>query len=287
MALNNFMANLGLENLLALLAVVVIGLPHGAFDGAIANQLGFRKQPYFLMRFLLLYIMMAVAVVFFWLAFPTVSLILFLLISTLHFGFGDARAKGGWFRWVQVIAHGAVVVVGISQFHKLEVDKIFSFLSGHETSLVWIVMDMLSIVFVPIFVIYTWQALLDKRWRPAFIELIILLIAFAFFPPLVGFALYFCCIHSTRHFLVLLRSLQIALRRNDFYVQAFIFTVVSWAVGCVVYWWCIDQMSGETALLRVVFVGLAALTVPHMILVDGFFRRHSESLRKLNKKDKI
>ena len=44
-------------------------------------------------------------------------------------------------------------------------------------------------------------------------------------------------------------------------------------MGGIAYWYCSEQMSGEAALLRVIFIGLAALTVPHMILVDGFFRR--------------
>jgi Brp/Blh family beta-carotene 15,15'-monooxygenase len=278
MAVDNLIAILGLQNLMALSAVVIIGLPHGAFDGAIASHLGFMKRPYFLTRFLFLYVLIAVSVVVLWLAFPVESLILFLLISVLHFGFGDARAICGWIRWVQVVAHGAVVVVGISQFHKLEVDKIFNYLTGQESTVVWIAIDVASMVFVPVFMIYAWQAFLDQRWRPAFIELNLLLLVFVFFQPLVGFALYFCCIHSMRHFLVLWRSLQIALRRNDFYFQAIAFTFASWILGGVAYWWCIDQMSGETALLRVIFIGLAALTVPHMILVDGFFRRRLEGV---------
>jgi hypothetical protein len=38
-------------------------------------------------------------------------------------------------------------------------------------------------------------------------------------------------------------------------------------------------MAVESALLRVVFIGLAALTVPHMIFVDGFFRANAGNSR--------
>ena len=278
MAIDNLITSLGQINLLALLAVVVIGLPHGAFDGAIAAHLGYIKRPHFLMRFLLLYILMTALIVALWLAFPIVSLIVFLLISALHFGFSDARAKCGWSRRVQVVVHGGVVVLGISQFHKSEVDKIFGYLIGHDPAIVWVAIDMASIVFGAFFIIYAWHALWNLRWRHGFIELTLLLLVFVIFPPLVGFALYFCCVHSLRHFLVLWRSLQIVFQNNNFYFQAITFTICSWIMGGVAYWWCTDQMSGETALLRVIFIGLAALTVPHMVLVDGFFRRRLESV---------
>ena len=276
MPVDNLMAILGLGNLLALLAVVMIGLPHGAFDGAIAAHLGHIRRPHFLMRFIILYILMTLSVVSLWLAFPVASLIVFLLISALHFGFGDASAKSGWFRCVQIVAHGGIVVLGISQFHSSEVDRIFGYLVGQDTTVVWMAIDTFSIILVPVFVIYAWQSLLDKRWRPAFIELNLLSLIFVFFPPLISFAFYFCCIHSVRHFLVLWRFLQKALQRNGFYFQAVTFTFASWLMGGVAYWWCIDQISEETALLRVIFIGLAALTVPHMVLVDGFFRMRLE-----------
>ena len=279
MSIDASIANLGLFNLLALLLVSLIGLPHGAFDSAIAAHLGYIGRPLSLMRFLLFYTLITALVVALWLIFPIVSLIVFLLISTIHFGLGDARAERGWFKWVQVITHGLTVVAGISQLHKSEVDKIFGYLIGHDTAMVWIAIDMMSIILVVSFVIYAWQSFWDTRWRYGFLELILLLLFFSILPPLVSFALYFCCIHSLRHLLILWRSLSSMYQFNDVYFHAISYTIASWIMGGIAFWWCAEQMSGESALLRVVFIGLAALTVPHMILVDGFFRRNSDSLR--------
>ena len=55
-------------------------------------------------------------------------------------------------------------------------------------------------------------------------------------------------------------------------------TVASWAAGAAALWWFADAGSVESVLLRVVFIGLAALTVPHMILIDGFYRQAKPSL---------
>ena len=46
-------------DLVALAAVVLIGLPHGALDGAIAMHLGFSRSILIFIRFLLLYVAMA------------------------------------------------------------------------------------------------------------------------------------------------------------------------------------------------------------------------------------
>ena len=62
--------------------------------------------------------------------------------------------------------------------------------------------------------------------------------------------------------------------------QAAAFTVASWAAGGAAIWWFADMANPEPVVLRVVFIGLAALTVPHMILVDGFFRRAGRTLKR-------
>ena len=61
-------------DLAALAAIVLIGLPHGALDGAIAIHLGFTRKLLHFMRFLVLYIAMAGLVVGAWLLAPTACL---------------------------------------------------------------------------------------------------------------------------------------------------------------------------------------------------------------------
>ena len=42
--------SLGWASLLGLAAVIFVGLPHGAFDGAVAMALGWAKQPWMIDR---------------------------------------------------------------------------------------------------------------------------------------------------------------------------------------------------------------------------------------------
>ena len=281
MVSNSIITSLGLINFLALSSIVIIGLPHGAFDGAIASYLGFSKRPGLFIRFLFMYITLTILVVALWIAFPTTSLIIFLGVSIIHFGLGDARVQNGWFRWVQAIAHGGIVITVIAQWHKSNVSKIFSYLTGEESLQVWIAIDILSIIVVTMIIIYAWQAICNRRHLVGLLEILFLILILSQLPPLVGFAIYFCCFHSVRHLLNIWRSINANLPRNNLYVQAIGYTLTSWISGWIAFSWCINQLSVEVSLLRVVFIGLAALTVPHMMLVDIFFRNHTVHLKKI------
>ena len=179
-------------DLAALAAIVLIGLPHGALDGAIAIHLGFTRKILHLMRFLALYIAMAGLVVGAWLLAPTVCLLGFLIISMLHFGAGDARHVTGWLRSAEILAHGGLVIVGISQIHHDKVDVIFGYLTGRDTALLWQCIDVLTVIVGMAVVVCLAQALWHRRWRGTAVELGALSVLFALTPPLVGFAVYFC-----------------------------------------------------------------------------------------------
>lgn len=267
-------------DLVALAAVVVIGLPHGALDGAIAIHLGFAKRLVPFLSFLVLYTAMSALVVGAWLLAPTVCLFGFLIISMLHFGTGDARQGTGWLRSAEIIAHGGLVIAGISQMSQPEVDVIFRYLTGQDTTLLWQGIDILTVIVGMAILVCFAQALWYRRWRGTAMELGALAILFAMTPPLVGFAVYFCCVHSARHVVGILRSLRGDMSRFAMINQAAAFTLASWVAGGLAIWWFADIDDPQPIVLRVVFIGLAALTVPHMILVDGFFRRSTRSLKR-------
>ena len=80
-------------NLIALLGVVFIGLPHGAMDGALAAHFGWLNRPSKAVLFLLSYIGLALLVVGSWMVAPVLIFVGFLGISLLHFGRGDSTSN--------------------------------------------------------------------------------------------------------------------------------------------------------------------------------------------------
>ena len=274
------LAIIPLPTLLALAAVVIIGLPHGALDGAIAIHLGFSKRLVSLLRFILLYVAAAALVVGAWMAAPAVCLLVFLVISMLHFGMGDARFLGGWQGLFEAVAHGGLVVVGISMMHREPVDVIFGYLVGGPTQAVWQALDIIAVIVAVALFFCLVQGVINRKWRAGLAELVLLATLFALTPPLVGFAVYFCLVHTLRHVRAILSRLGTGMSGLMVLSQVILFTLASWLAGGMAFWFLAETGDSESALMRVVFIGLAALTVPHMILVDGFFRRARRSLRR-------
>ena len=267
-------------DLVALGAVVLIGLPHGALDGAIAMHLGYANRILNFLKFIGLYVLMAGLVVGAWILMPALCLLGFLVISMLHFGAGDARHGTGWMRGAEIVAHGGLVVAGISQMHRPEVDIVFGYLVGGDTTFVWQGLDVMTAFVALALVVCIVQALWFRKWRGTAAELVLLAVLFAMVPPLVGFAFYFCCVHSARHIAGVFGSLRRHMSVASLGVQALVFTLASWFAGFAAGWWLVDVTNPEPTVMRVIFIGLAALTVPHMILVDGFYRRSTKSLKR-------
>lgn len=264
-------------NLIGLLAVVFIGLPHGAMDGALAIHLGWMNRPIKAATFLLAYVGLAALVVGMWLVVPKVGFLGFLAISLFHFGRGDIVPRTKDHQLSEVFMRGGLVLAGISLFHRSEVDSIFEVLIGSDTEIVWLFLQtvgVLTIVLIPYVILVK-----SKQERTAASgEVIGLLALFAIAPPLLGFAIYFCGIHSVRHFKHMGTLLKSTLQQFQVTRTTVIFSFMTWAVGLLVLANQSASIGLEPALLQVIFIGLAALTVPHMILVDGIAKHEPSSL---------
>ncbi len=269
MGLSDALLELGVLNIVGIFGIVMIGLPHGALDGAVAMHIGLVKKLSNLIKFMLAYISLAVFVVIVWMFFPTFSLIAFLSISLLHFGYGDAKNGEGVTKFAEAIAHGGLVIVGISQFHRGEVDEIFYYLIKQDTSTIWLAMNIASIGVIAAIATCLLQTSKDIKWSSTTLELLLVGVVIAIAPPLLGFSIYFCLIHSARHFSRIYRMIKQNVANTAIKTQAILFTVACWLAAVVAFVLFADFSDPGPTILRIIFIGLAALTVPHMILIDG------------------
>ena len=263
------LVELGILNLIGLAGIVMIGLPHGAYDGAVAIHLGIIKRFSSFVKFMIIYVALAALVVTIWMIAPIISLIIFLTISMLHFGAGDIKNGQGVLGFSEALAHGGLAIVGISQFHRSEVDEIFSYLINSDTTYVWLAIDILTVATIFAIITCVLQALNNSKWSVTVLELLLLGIVYAVAPPLLGFAIYFCCVHSARHFKKIYTSIKQSVSTTSIRNQAILFTSISWIAAGIAFWMFADFANPGPTIMRITFIGLAALTVPHMLLIDG------------------
>ena len=259
--------------------VATLGLPHGALDPLIARRAGLWRTPLGFAGFNLGYLAIVALVVGVWLLAPTASLIGFLVVSGIHFG---ADWNGG--RSVVLRSLTGVGLLTLPAFaHHDEVAGIYRTLAGTGGGIVADVQSSLGPVAIVAMLI---GAALALRRRPTDALEILLATTLALVaPPLIFFALYFCALHSARH----LRHGFVEERGSGrlAVLITVAYTVVPIvAVGILTAVFVGDFAPGGSLadgwIIRLVFIGLAALTVPHMIVIavgELRARRQSASRR--------
>ena len=111
-----------------------------------------------------------------------------------------------------------------------------------------------------------------RSHRQESLEMASVAILAIFAPPLIAFTVFFCGMHSARHILRSLTALKI-LESSSFKISlAAIFgTLLFVYIAASIAWLFQSSNSLDARIIQIVFVGLAALTVPHMILIDSPF----------------
>ena len=246
------------------LAVAVTGLPHGALDPWIAWRVGLWQGRWGFVAFNLAYIAIAALVVAAWRFAPGTSFALFLAISAWHFA-GDWRAVLPV--WARAVAGSALLALPAWRW-PAQVDSSFALLAGADGSVIagalaaaapWLAAGMAAVVLVAL-----------RRSRATAVELIAVAALALMLPPLVYFIVYFCALHSLRHLRLAARDAD-AISRRRMAGVALLYTALTLLAAALA--WPMLAATGAavsvpgTHLLRLVFIGLAALTLPHMLVV--------------------
>ncbi len=244
--------------------VAVLGIPHGALDPLIARRAGIWTSVRGFALFNLGYVALVGLVVAVWLVAPTASLIVFLVVSGIHFGADWNTRRGIPLRTLTGL--GLLTLPAFA--HHADVSAIYGTLAGSGGMSVAAAQTWLGPFAIVAMIV---GAVIALRTRPTDAVEIALAGTLALVaPPLVFFAVYFCALHSARH----LRTGFVAERGAGRLrtVITVVYTVVPVGASVILFAVFSGAAAGDVAppsdlILRLVFIGLAALTVPHMVLV--------------------
>jgi Brp/Blh family beta-carotene 15,15'-monooxygenase len=241
--------------------ILVLGVPHGAMDTLFAQRLYGLKTAWDWTRFTFGYLALAGLVVAAWVWAPTGFLVGFLLISVAHFS-GDPAEGTPWIS--RILYGGAVLVLPAWQYWE-EMSGLFGQLVGPEAAgaitpvLGWLVWPWALGLLVAI----GERSVRDRL--TAFEIAAVGILAFVA-PPLLAFTLFFCGMHGARH---ILRAFRYSGRDSwRFLGLVALLPMLGVGLGSAAAWVFLKDAPLDARVVQIVFVGLAALTVPHMVLVE-------------------
>lgn len=246
-------------------SIAILGVPHGALDTLFAQQYWRLNTLQRWLLFLLSYLALAGLVVGLWLWQPLLFFIGFLSISAMHFA--DDLPNNT--PLVIKILHGGTLIVLPTLFFEAEMVQLFSFFITVKQAVI-VVQVLHDLAFVWLAGLAASALWLVNSNIQTSIEIIVAGLLTLFVTPLVAFTLYFCGMHSVRHLLRSHYFLQHVSQKLK--LAALIFPTLMVIVVASFCWSLLQTQTLETKLIQLVFVSLAALTLPHMVLLylSGF-----------------
>ena len=255
-----------LQVALTVVIVFFIGMPHGALDVIMINRLGrqFTRQYQKLNKRLWVFILATVYVVivivswYAWLLSPTVCLALFLGIATIHFRHDWRFAPNELSKFCI-----ALITITLPSLSSPELLQQYFGALGASAERVMIVIRGMQVC-VSVSMIYCILKFMSSIQRQSlFIWLAALTLSACLLPPLLYFCTYFCAVHSILH------TLQIKEQNKLSWFNVAKVTLIPMAGTAVllaIFFVALPDGELSDLLLQVTFIGLFALTVPHMLL---------------------
>lgn len=241
--------------------IVFLGVPHGALDILYIRRVLGIRLPRQIALTLLSYVAISGLVVWLWMAAPLIFLIGFLIASGFHFSGDPDRGASPFTR----VATGVGVVALPVLFHAAELQHLYSLLTNRWAAETVVQISnplAIGVGFVGAGAIVL--EIMRKHFAIAG-ELAGVLLLAAMAPPLLAFTIYFCLMHSARH---ILRTAELVpISRRAFMIECVLPMVTVLLAGCVA-WQLQAVLPVDAKVIQILFVILAALTAPHMVIVE-------------------
>ena len=280
--------NLSISPLICLLLILTIGVSHGSLDHVkgkkLFNILNIKK----ISIFYFLYTLIAISVIIIWIIIPSISLMIFLLVASFHFGKEDTQfliSENSYFNQLLFFLKGLLIILAPMFFHFNETITIFKFLLVDNeifySTLEFIEVNKIlpiGIILSTLSCVYLFLRKFEIKKFVIFLDFFSILILNYYLSPLVAFTIYFCFLHSIRHSITLIYEID----KNDFKNGLKVFSkkvlplTILTAIFCLIGLYLLNNnYDFNSSILKIIFIGLASLTFPH-ILLEYFLEKNEK-----------
>jgi len=281
-------SNLNISSILCLLLILIIGVSHGSLDHIKGKKLLRLFNIKSTSIFYFAYILISALVILTWILLPSITLIIFLMIASYHFGKEDTQFlinERSYFTQILYFFKGFLIILAPLYFHFQETIAIFKLLlidnEVFYSSLNFIETNyviQIGIFFSTLSSIFLFLKNFEIKKFVVFLDYFSILILNYYLSPLIAFTVYFCFLHSIRHSI----SLAIDLDPNSivngfrlFVKKALPLTILTAVFSFIALYLLNNSYNLDSAILKIIFIGLASLTFPH-ILLEYFLEKNEK-----------
>ena len=259
-----------------LFLILSIGISHGALDNYKANKLLSIYKIKNKSIFFIIYILISAIIILIWSLYSSYTLIAFLIVASYHFGREDTSflyQEHSNIDQALYLIKGSLIIFAPLFFHFDETLKIFETLMLSNNFIIflqdehWLINVSLFLSILGYFYFIFRNKLQD--FEILLLDMLSIIILNFVFSPLIAFTLYFCFLHSIRHII----SISHELNKNDFLkgVKVFIrkalpLTIITAILYLFAALFLSEFFSLNDVIIKVIFIGLASLTFPHILL---------------------
>jgi len=271
--------NFIISPIVCLFLILTIGISHGSLDHIKGKKLFNILKINNIYLFFLSYIFVVLIVIILWLIFPATSLIIFLLVASFHFGKEDTEFltnKNLISNQLLYLLKGLLIIIAPLQFHFEETINIFKLLFVENEKFYILLGFIENNKILPIIFLLSASSsifLFIKNFKlinfSIFLDFFSIFILNYYLPPIVAFSLYFCFLHSIRHSFSLIFQINSNNFKNGFFIflrRALPLTILTAIIYIITLFYLNNSYEFNDAILKVIFIGLASLTFPHILL---------------------
>ncbi len=271
--------NLDISTLFCLLLILTIGVSHGALDHLKGKKLLAILHIKKFYIFYLIYILTALSVILIWTIVPATTLIVFLAVASFHFGKEDTQFlinRNSNLISILYFFRGLLIIITPLYFNFDETVKIFKMLlidsEQFYSSLGLIEKYKIIEIAIGLSVLSSIVLFLSEfniKKFAIFLDFFSIIILNYYLSPLVAFTIYFCFLHSIRHTISLAIEMDNSNLKNGlklFAQKAFPLTILTAIFSVLGLYFLSNLYELNSAILKIIFIGLASLTFPHILL---------------------